>query len=66
MNGKSIAQLILGSASLFGGRSSGLAVGDPAPDFSLAGSDGSVHQLNQYRGKRPVVLAWFPRAATPG
>jgi peroxiredoxin Q/BCP len=55
-------------AGLCGTRAAGagLAVGDPAPDFSLRGSDGEVHSLAQLRGKRGVVLAWFPRAFTPG
>jgi peroxiredoxin Q/BCP len=43
-----------------------LAVGDPAPDFSLAGSDGRTHALAELRGKRAVVLAWFPKAYTSG
>jgi peroxiredoxin Q/BCP len=42
-----------------------LQVGDPAPAFSLAGSDGKTHQLSEYRG-RNVVLAWFPKAFTSG
>jgi peroxiredoxin Q/BCP len=42
-----------------------LAVGDPAPAFALPGSDGSTHQLVDYRG-RVVVLAWFPKAFTGG
>lgn len=42
-----------------------LAVGDPAPAFALAGSDGQVHRLADYRG-RWVVLAWFPKAFTGG
>jgi peroxiredoxin Q/BCP len=42
-----------------------LAVGDPAPDFALTGSDGKVHKLADYRGKA-VVLAWFPKAFTGG
>lgn len=42
-----------------------LAVGDPAPDFALTGSDGKVHKLSDYRGKA-VVLAWFPKAFTGG
>ena len=42
------------------------AVGSPAPDFSLAGSDGATHSLAQHRGTRGVVLAWFPKAFTPG
>ena len=43
-----------------------LAVGDPAPDFALPGSDGHVHRLADDRGKRAVVLAWFPKAFTGG
>jgi thioredoxin-dependent peroxiredoxin len=42
-----------------------LAVGDPAPAFTLQGSDGKLHQLQDYRGKT-VVLAWFPKAFTGG
>lgn len=41
-------------------------VGDPAPEFSLMGSDGQLHALSQHVGKRGVVLAWFPKAFTPG
>lgn len=66
MNDKSMVQMLFGSAALFGGSADSLAVGDRAPNFSLKGSDGNVHQLDQYLGKQPVVLAWFPRAATPG
>jgi thioredoxin-dependent peroxiredoxin len=43
-----------------------LKVGDQAPDFSLSGSDGKTHKLSDYRGKQAVVLAWFPKAFTPG
>lgn len=42
-----------------------LKVGDPAPPFSLPGSDGKTHSLSEYRGKT-VVLAWFPKAFTGG
>jgi peroxiredoxin Q/BCP len=42
-----------------------LKVGDQAPDFSLQGTDGRVHQLADYRG-RTVVLAWYPKASTRG
>ncbi len=41
-------------------------VGDPAPQFSLPGSDGQTYTLNQYVGKKPVVIAWFPKAFTGG
>jgi peroxiredoxin Q/BCP len=43
-----------------------LAVGDPAPDFSLLGSDGKRHALADFKGKQAVVLAWYPRAFTSG
>ena len=43
-----------------------LAVGSPAPPFRLPGSDGESHSLEDYLGKREVVLAWFPKAFTPG
>ncbi len=44
----------------------GVEVGEAAPAFSLPGSDGATHSLAQHRGKRGVVLAWFPKAFTPG
>jgi peroxiredoxin Q/BCP len=43
-----------------------LAVGDPAPDFKLLASDGKTYQLSDFKGKRPVVIAWFPKAFTTG
>jgi len=43
-----------------------LKPGDPAPPFSLTGSDGQTYRLADFLGKRAVVLAWFPRAFTGG
>ena len=43
-----------------------LKVGDMAPAFSLPGSDGKTHSLADHKGKRAVVLAWFPKAFTGG
>jgi thioredoxin-dependent peroxiredoxin len=43
-----------------------LEVGDTAPDFTLQGSDGKTYKLADYHGKQAVVLAWFPKAFTPG
>ncbi|MBP1634074.1 MAG: bcp 3 [Acidobacteria bacterium] len=44
----------------------GLQPGDPAPAFSLPGSDGKTHRLADFKGKKTVVLAWFPKAFTGG
>lgn len=43
-----------------------LKPGDPAPDFSLVGSDGKTYKLSAFRGRQAVVLAWFPKAFTGG
>jgi peroxiredoxin Q/BCP len=44
-----------------------LSVGDPAPDFSLQGSDGASYSLaSLLEENQGVVLAWFPKAFTPG
>jgi peroxiredoxin Q/BCP len=43
-----------------------LKVGDPAPNFKLQASDGKTYQLSDFKGKKAVVVAWFPRAFTQG
>jgi peroxiredoxin Q/BCP len=43
-----------------------LKVGDPAPAFTLPGSDGRTYSLADFKGKQAVVLAWFPKAFTGG
>jgi peroxiredoxin Q/BCP len=43
-----------------------LKAGDQAPDFSLHGSDGKTYKLSDFKGKKAVVLAWFPKAFTSG
>ena len=43
-----------------------LKVGDVAPDFTLTGSDGKEYKLSQFKGKQPVVIAWYPKAFTGG
>jgi thioredoxin-dependent peroxiredoxin len=43
-----------------------LKVGDQAPAFSMAGSDGKTYTLDQFKGKSAVVIAWFPKAFTGG
>ncbi len=41
-------------------------VGDPAPDFTLQGSDGKTYSLRDFKGKQAIAIAWFPMAFTSG
>jgi peroxiredoxin Q/BCP len=59
-----LAALLLLTAAVAGAED--LVVGSKAPSFSLSGSDGRTHTLAEHAGKRGVVLAWFPKAFTPG
>lgn len=63
---KSFALLCCLALSTFAAHAGELKVGDPAPDFTLQGTDGQTHTLADYRGKQAVVIAWFPRAFTSG
>jgi peroxiredoxin len=40
------------------------AVGEPAPDFALQSTAGETVSLASFRGKQPVLLAFFPLAFT--
>jgi peroxiredoxin Q/BCP len=56
------------AALTVGARAQGteLKVGDPAPNFKLQASDGKTYQLSDFKGKKAVVVAWFPKAFTQG
>jgi len=41
-------------------------VGNKAPDFSLPSDRGEAVSLSEYQGKQNVLLAFFPKAFTPG
>ncbi len=45
-----------------------VVVGEPAPEFELQGSDGKAYTLKAILagGAGGVVLAFFPKAFTPG
>jgi len=43
-----------------------LKVGDKAPDFKLAGSDGKEYTAKQFHGKSWIAVAWYPKALTGG
>lgn len=55
--------LLFGSG---GALAAGPQVGEPAPEFELAASDGKTYRLADFRGRQAVVLAWFPKAYTSG
>jgi thioredoxin-dependent peroxiredoxin len=63
------SMVAVGLSLIFGGaklHAADLKVGDSAPDFSLKGTDGKTYTLKDFEGKQAVVLAWFPKAFTPG
>lgn len=43
-----------------------LKVGDPAPDFTLLDQDGQPVTLSKALQGGPVILAFYPKAFTPG
>lgn len=43
-----------------------LKVGDSAPNFELKGSDGKTYKMSELKGKKAIVIAWFPKAFTGG
>jgi peroxiredoxin Q/BCP len=43
-----------------------IAVGDKAPDFKLRDQKGNTVSLADFRGKKAVVLYFYPKDETPG
>ena len=43
-----------------------LQLGDPAPDFTLTTTTGEAFRLADQRGKRAIVLYFYPKDDTPG
>ena len=42
------------------------AIGEAAPDFSLQNQRGETVNLSDFKGKKTVVLYFYPKAMTPG
>ena len=53
-----VVAMLLGSASL--------KVGDRAPEFTLPDTEGRPVALSQLLASGPVILAFYPKAFTPG
>ncbi len=51
---------------LFGGGGAAVNVGDAAPEFDLSDSSGKRVRLSDFRGKKSVVLYFYPKDDTPG
>jgi thioredoxin-dependent peroxiredoxin len=66
MRGRSVLGLAAALVTAVGAQAGELTVGDKAPDFKLAATDGKTYELAQFKGKKAVVIAWFPRAFTQG
>ncbi len=47
-------------------RSELIPIGDPAPDFMLQDAKGELVRLSDWRGKKNVVLVFYPMDNTPG
>jgi len=57
---------VLAAGVMAQGQAAELKVGDPAPNFKLQATDGKTYQLSDFKGKKAVVIAWFPKAFTQG
>jgi len=66
MNTIVMASFLVGLAAVAASGPKPPGVGDPAPPFSLPGSDGKTYTLADFKGKSAVVIAWFPKAFTSG
>jgi peroxiredoxin Q/BCP len=41
-------------------------IGKPAPDFTLPSTNGETVSLRQFKGKKTVILYFYPKDETPG
>ena len=56
----------LAATAIFAQQHTQLKVGDEAPDFTLKDQNNKDVKLSDFKGKKAVVLAFFPAAFTGG
>jgi peroxiredoxin Q/BCP len=70
MSGNTLKKCLWGAGVLMFGLSNAQAdapkVGQPAPNFTAASSDGTQVELKSLIGKTPIVLYFYPKDDTPG
>ena len=59
-----VSMLLAGGTNMV--EAADLKAGDKAPAFELKGSDGKTYKLAEFKGKKAVVIAWYPKAFTGG
>ena len=62
----SLAAIFSLSFSLAGDARAEVSVGDDVPNFEMVGSDGKTYTNQQFKGKKFIVIAWYPKAFTGG
>jgi peroxiredoxin Q/BCP len=66
MNRLGLCAALVALATMAAAGDKPLEKGDQAPAFRLQGSDGKMYGLDDFKGKKAVVIAWFPKAFTGG
>ncbi len=64
--GFALAGLVAAQAPAVAPPKTHLKVGDTAPEFELPSTTGKPFRLADFRGKKNIVLAFFPTAFTGG
>lgn len=60
-----VAALILSTSYAFAKDKECLPMNEKAPDFSLKNQDGKIVKLSDYKGKKNVVVYFYPKDNTP-